>query len=159
MAGQPQGLFDVTGIQVAEPASPGFPPTLPPAKIIDRGDPFSVSANFVFVPANDTTGWIFPVIQWLQCNTPFNIAYTITYTAEAMDSNNFFSLGTVAGNLTCAGGALNLNYGAPATTLNVAAGIPNDGVYKVIATVTFNMPGIVGYAEDVIQVHAQAQLP
>ncbi|EKU97509.1 hypothetical protein Lepto7375DRAFT_6705 [Leptolyngbya sp. PCC 7375] len=164
MAGQPKGLFDVSTIEIFEPAQPGFPPTLLPAKILDAGDPFSLAVKFNFnnpplAGADPNSGWIFGFLQWLQCGGIANITYTVTYTAEAMDSANFYNLGSVSGNLTCsAGGSLNLNYSDPDTRVTVAGGIPANGVYKLIATVSFNAPGIIGYAEDVIQVHAQSQI-
>lgn len=164
MAGQPKGLFDVASIDVYEVAQPGIPPTLLPAKILDAGDPFGLAVNFSFsnppAPGADpNSGWIFGIIQWLQCVAGFNVKYTVTYTAEAMDSDKFYNLGSVTGNLACTGGALELNYGDPETKLDVAGGIAENGVYKLIATVSFNVPGLIGYAEDVIQVHKQAQYP
>lgn len=165
MTGQPKGLFDVSTINIVEPAQPGFPPTLLPSNILDSGDPFNVSVNFslnwpIVDPAPDpASGFIFGIINWLVCVMAFPVTYTVTYTAEAMDSDNFFSLGVVNGALNNVGGTLQLNYGAAETSLNVAGGIPHDGVYKLIATVTMNFPGIVGYAEDVIHVSANAQIP
>jgi hypothetical protein len=161
MSGQPQGLFDVTAVKITEIAAPGLPPTLPPAYILDKGDPFEVSADFNFNPtvADPLAQLIYLIIQFLQCTMSFDVKYTIQYTAQNMAGPDFISLGSVTNPLKCSGAALQNSYSYTETKLSVPGGITVNGVFKVVATVTFILPGILGFAETTIQVHEMAQIP
>ena len=145
MSGQPQAppwiTFDVTGLNVTEPA-----PSLAPRTIIPQNTPFVLSARFVidFVfgkGLNDLVVGGLPVFE-----------YNISYYAESIGPGIEWNGAPPA--VACIGGTY--TYDAPLTNHTVPAMSLTPGTYRITAVVKMSPRGggaggfpfhVVGFAE------------
>lgn len=134
MAGQMgAGTFDVTKLEVTEPAAADVPTT-----IIPMGGAFDLAATFT------GSGSV-----WNNLKT-MGLQYVVAYFVEGIGASAVEKdLGSKAGFLNAATNV----YSAPDTTLEVPAAsntLP-PGVYRVACTVTFpTFPGTTGFYEDLL---------
>ncbi len=146
MAGQPQIgtnpfiAMDCNNLVCNEPG-------LPSSLIVNAAAPFQLSVNF------NLAGSVWPAILALAAAVP-GPDFQIQYSYESMGAGPEGTLGAVNVNAN----AGQLNYSAPQTALNIAAGSLPVGTYKLVATVRTLIPmlgWVTGFQEGpIIQVYA-----